>query len=392
LSISNPANIYALSHDLFADYLAAEHKSLPNTIAEVLSDHDKAAHDALAIDHGSLTGLADVGDHNWSATKTTVVWNKSIGAGGDYPTWAAMIAAMPDLLDHAAIVTIEAGTTLSEICNLYNKHGTSLATLTFKAEKYYPTSGVLPTADSATATTLRDAELAAAALGDDYFNGCWIHVVDGTGTDNGYVPITDYIDATGDVVVAAWPGTQPDNTSRYEIVGALVDSGGENFSFLVQNNTIAIYFYGIGVKDSDQWGWYLRNNVFVWLEYCGAYNCGRDGIACEGSLNIYNWYCGVVKCNTANSGSSGGIYIGTTNNVYVYKCGISDNLQRGVLAENGGYAYADNNFGDLNGNWGIYAQNGIQVNIVGVECSGAAGNHSDPGTAGAANADQAAAY
>ena len=54
--------------------------------------------------------------------------------------------------------------------------------------------------------------------------------------------------------------------------------------------------------------------------------------------------------------------------------------------------YAVNNFGDSNGTWGVYAQLSGQVNAAGTECSGSSGNHSDKGTAGTANADQASAY
>jgi len=389
-----------IDHDALTNYLVAEHVSLPSTIASVLSDHNKAAHTALGLaelgansDITSMSGITGtITTPTNLATKTTGAWDKSIGAGGDYADWATMIAAMPDTIKHSSTITIKAATTLTEDCNIYNKHGIVEATLIITAEKYFPTSGVIPTADSATATTLRDAALAAAALGDDYFNGCWIKINHGTGTDNGYVLITDYVDATGDVVVAAWPGTQPDNTSRYLIFGALIDAGSESFGFNIRNNTIAIYLYGIGIKDSDDWGFYIQNNIYTSLNYCGAYNCDRDGIACLGNLTSYNYYCGVVNCNTDNNASSGGIYAGFSNSVYVYKCGISDNLQRGVLGETTTYIYASNNFGDLNGNWGIYVQNGAQANIVGVECSGAAGNHSDPGTAGNANADQAAAY
>jgi len=45
-----------LNHDNLAGFLAAEHKSLPNTIAQVLSDHNKAAHDALGIDADTVDG------------------------------------------------------------------------------------------------------------------------------------------------------------------------------------------------------------------------------------------------------------------------------------------------------------------------------------------------
>jgi len=45
-----------LSHDALKDFVAAEHKSLPNTIAQVLSDHTKAAHDALNINADTCDG------------------------------------------------------------------------------------------------------------------------------------------------------------------------------------------------------------------------------------------------------------------------------------------------------------------------------------------------
>ena len=38
-----------VNHDNLAGFVAAEHKSLPNTIAQVLSDHNKALHEALGL-------------------------------------------------------------------------------------------------------------------------------------------------------------------------------------------------------------------------------------------------------------------------------------------------------------------------------------------------------
>ena len=155
----------------------------------------------------SMTGITGVISTPTNlASKTTATLSKTIGSTGDYATFAAAIAACPDLIAHAVTYTIEAGTTLSEICPIKNKHGlTKDAAIIVKAEKYFPTTGDIPTADSATATTLVDAALATAAKGDDYFNGCWVFICDGTGTDNGFVPITDYTDATGTVIVASWP-------------------------------------------------------------------------------------------------------------------------------------------------------------------------------------------
>ncbi len=323
---------------------------------------------------------------------TPAAWNKTIGSGGDYATWAAMIAAMPDLIAHAVTVTIKAGTTLTETCDLKNKHGlTSAATIIIQSEKYFPTSGELPTADSATATTLRDAALAAAALGNDYFNGCWVFIVDGTGTDNGFVLITDYIDATGDVVVASWPGTQPDNTSRYLIVGTLIDGEATRRCLDVRYNTCGISLYGIGTYNSDDYGIYAGHNLHVRGYYNGIYQCLSAGLYFYATGFNFR-YDGIVKCNTANQGYNGGITVEIGSNGRLYYCGISDNNRRGIYVLHGAFAYLYNNFGDANGLWGTYAQYSGQVRLSGAECSGSSGNHSDPGTAGTANADQASAY
>ena len=331
---------------------------------------------------------------NKTASKTTAAWSKSIGSGGDYATWAAMIADMPNLIAHAVTVTIKAGTILTETCDLQNKSGvTSAAKITIQAEKYFPTSGVIPTADSATATTLRDAALATAALGNDYFNGCWIFVVAGTGTDNGFVPITDYVDATGDVVVASWPGTQPDNTSRYIIVGVLIECGGTiDIGFSLVNNLVNAFLYGIGVNDAGLYGNYLLGCSRTSLYYCGTYNCDREGVIATYSKYTYIRYCGVVKCNTDNSSAGSGIQSIQQGYLQVRECGLSDNNQRGIFLQNDSFGYSLSNFGDLNGTWGIYAATSAQAKIIGTECSGSSGNHSDPGTAGTASADQASAY
>ena len=107
------------------------------------------------------------------------------------------------------IMPVLTGTHLTEECLLNNKSGlTSLAAISINAAKYYPTTygATIPTADSATATTLRDTSVFTV---DDYYNDCWVVIVDGTGTDNGPVQITDTDGINGDIIVAAWPGTQP---------------------------------------------------------------------------------------------------------------------------------------------------------------------------------------
>ena len=339
-----------------------------------VADNDFARFTANGLEGRSPSeALNDIG----GSSATTATWSKSIGSGGDYATWAAMLAAMPNLIAHAVTVTIEAGTTLTEICDLKNKHGlTSNAMITIQAEKYYPTSGALPTADSATATTLRDATLVAAALGDDYFNGCWVFIVHGTGTDNGFVSITDYVDATGDVVVASWPGTQPDNTSRYLIVGALIDGGGtRNYCLDIQGNTVPVILRGIGGKAPVNIGlkFFHCNNIN--MQYCGIYDGNYAGIYAAYVFQITVNRCGVVKNNTSNNSNHAGIVLDAVAKTSMFFNGISDNNRYGVWAIEGGYALIYGCFGDLNGTWGVYAQDCACCNLTAPECSGSSGNH-----------------
>ena len=327
-------------------------------------------------------------------TKTTASWSKTIGSGGDYATWAAMVADMPDLIAHPVVVTIKGGVTLTESCNLKNKHGlTSAAYITVRSEKYFPTSGAIPTADSATATTLRDAAMAAAAYGDDYFNGCWVLIVHGAGTDNGYVPITDYVDVTGDIFVASWPGTQPDNTSRYIIVGSLVDGGGTiSTGLALSYGTCPVALRGIGFYDFATHGVAMNYMSNAGLQYCGVYQTGYSGIYAQAALLADTRYCGVVNANTNNNSGHAGIMYRSCVYGYLASCGISDNKRQGIYVTFGAFVYASGCFGDVNGVWGAYSNYSGQIALSGSECSGSSGNHSDAGTAGTAGADQASAY
>jgi hypothetical protein len=65
-----------VSHDDLADFVIAEHLSLPNTTANVLSDHDKAAHDALNIDADTIDSIDSTGLVQTSGNQT-VAGNKT---------------------------------------------------------------------------------------------------------------------------------------------------------------------------------------------------------------------------------------------------------------------------------------------------------------------------
>lgn len=368
--------------------------SLDNINGALLSDGDKAyvattsAFYVYSLNASSgaaessperISPDTNAGNKRWElvqsfSSKTMATISKTIGATGDYATHAAAMEAVPDLLAHSVTHTIQAGTTLTEVCYIRNKHGvTTSGSYTLQAEKYYPTTGIIPTADSATATTLVDADLATAALGDDYFNGCWIFIVDGTGTDNGFVAITDYTDSTGTVTVASWPGTQPDATSRYMIVGALIDS----YTVQVTRCTAYIKINGIGVKDCSGSGITIGASTQVDCLYSGAYNTEYDGVYVYDSASVTIQYDGVVACNSLSSGIKAGIRGDATNWFAVRNCLISDNNNYGILVRFGTMGYISDNAGDNNGTYGTYAQHGGIADVVGTECSGSSGDHSN---------------
>lgn len=53
-----------VDHDQLLGFVAAEHVSLPNTIANVLSNHTKAIHDSLGLSHDSLADVSENDHHN----------------------------------------------------------------------------------------------------------------------------------------------------------------------------------------------------------------------------------------------------------------------------------------------------------------------------------------
>ena len=356
------------------------------TAAELLADLSGDAGATFDWNGQNLTGVPNL------STKTTAAWSKTIGATGNYATWAAMIADMPDLIAHAVTVTIETGTHLTEECLLDNKSGlTSAAAIQIKAAKYYPTTygATIPTADSATATTLRDTSVFTVA---DYYNDCWVVIVNGTGTDNGPVQITDTDGVNGDIIVASWPGTQPDNTSEYIICGAHIDAESTRWNaFASSGCSVPVTLIGICFSTAQGTGGCisLKGNSFT-LSYCVAYGGKYIGLASSAS-ETYVKVCGIIGNNTTNYSLFGGVFASAGYFEAAYSR-ISDNLRRGVMITYGANANITLNAGDNNGLWGTECKYGGQADCAGAECSGSSGNHSDTGTAGSNSADQASAY
>ena len=346
-----------------------------------------AAHHARYTDGEAIAAVLPF--LNTKTNKTTSALVITVGPGADYPSFLAAINSIPNFLNHSVSFIINKGTTLAETLNIYYKHSiTSQGAITVSAQEYFPQTGLIPSATSATLTTLVDNTQAWAI---DRFIDCWVFIVDGTGTDNGFVKITD--SGATSITVASWPGTQPDNTSRYIIVGALIN-GSTRYSCLnIFYNNSAVVFKGIGFYDSDGYGIEVfMNHSYVLFSYCGIYNSNYSGFFIRLSSYLEIFYNGIVLNNIRGFGGGGGFRIESNLKVLINDNGISDNIIQGMRFSSGGYSRVTNNFGDDNGLWGLKADSSAMVDIDGSECSGSSGNHTDPGTADTSSADQSAVY
>lgn len=72
----------------------AAHNVTPDTIANVLSDHNKAAHDALAIDHNSLTNKETTAAHGVTKIAGITIGNY-VGNGAQNRAIAHGLSAVP---------------------------------------------------------------------------------------------------------------------------------------------------------------------------------------------------------------------------------------------------------------------------------------------------------
>lgn len=85
-----------VNHDSLTGFVAAEHLSLPNTIANVLSNHTKAVHDALLINAATVGTLAasafiraNADDNVAGHTEWQDGYQLRLGAGADFRMWHA---------------------------------------------------------------------------------------------------------------------------------------------------------------------------------------------------------------------------------------------------------------------------------------------------------------
>lgn len=362
------------NHSLIATALQ---NIVEDTTPQLGGDLDAQNYDINNITDIDISGFLKDGTNSVKVSqivdKNTAI-SITVGSGGDYATFAEAIASVPDMIADDVTITILDGTTLTEEVNVSNKHGLiANKEITITAETYYPnTPSTQPTADSATATTLRDTSVFTI---DDQYNDCWVLIVDGTGTDNGFVQITDTIASSGDIVVSSWSGTQPDNTSKYMIVGALVDcQGTQQYGVNLLANTVITRVYGIGVKDADEYGIQVQRCIEGDIYYSASYGSDRSGINVAASNNSNIWNCASVNCNTDNNAGNAGIRNNSAVVAYILNCALSDNNQYGILTRFGGYTLAQNNIGDNNGTYGIYASSSGFYTYSGTTPTGSSGS------------------
>jgi len=295
----------------------------------------------------------------------------TIGTGGDFTTWAACRAALPEVLTGDVTITLLQGTTLNEQIELKGLMAfENDLTFTITTTGYYPTTtGTIQTATAASATSLTDSGVGWTA--DAYINS-WVLIVDGTGTDNGFVQITD--NTTEQLTVASWPGTQPDATSKYLIVGALLDGTHGDHLLNIRLTNMDIAIRGIGLKDAatNRAGAHVTDTRYISFYDCGFYNNGLSGISA--SVATYLTYaCGFVGNNTDANSVYGGIR-SVFSHATITVCYFSDNSVCGIYGTLNGAVVSVGNGGDNNGTYGMLLYAGAVTAGGAITFSGSSGS------------------
>ncbi|MBW1971264.1 MAG: hypothetical protein JRI44_00275 [Deltaproteobacteria bacterium] len=294
------------------------------------------------------------------ATITTQNISKTVGSDGDYSTIQDAFNDLPNLIAHTVTFTIKKGTYTDTLDTTSLKAITTTPNgrIIVQAEKYLDEIG---TATGADATYLEDTTKSWTI---NEWQGCWVFIVDGTGTDNGMVEITSN-DATK-LYVSSWPGTQPDNTSRFMISGVKYDYGniytGWKFKYWQSKTVIKGIFFNssnnnsypivahlvipestspdfqvlhcgfwkgnrafttVGVNDN-----FSPSSVALRVEYCGA--VGQSLRSYEIRMNGVIAHIGY----SAVSDSVYGIYVTEGSHVKMKDCFGSNNTLYGVEVNN----------------------------------------------------------
>jgi hypothetical protein len=280
----------------------------------------------------------------------------TVGAGCDYPTIEAAVATLPDYVDHAIILDIKNGTTITTDPVLSHLNGNgSLSILTDGSDGHQNAIG-------AGASYIESPFFGSTP--DDTYNECWILIVDGAGIDNGFVQITDQIQSTSRATVAAWPGTQPDATSLFIVVGALFSPlNAYDLSITNCSLSIAVGLCGfVSQEESCYNGILAMNSSSVKAIACGFYQTTDAAIYALNMDFISSWTCAFVNCNAGDNPDVGAILADRCSNIEIGgMCYFTSNHVCGARLRRGGYAVIDGNYGEGNGAWGVYATAGVRI-------------------------------
>lgn len=103
---------------------------------------------------------------------------------------------------------------------------------------------------SATATTL--VIEAGDIFADDCLNGAYVEITDGTGKSSTLVAITDSVESTNTLTVAAWPSGTPDSTSSYKLhVTAVTINPDSSLASATKFDVIASAMRGVNAETSE---------------------------------------------------------------------------------------------------------------------------------------------
>jgi len=115
----------AIDHDSLLNFEANEHVALPNTIANVLSDHNKAGHDALGLSHDDLADVS-IDDHH--ARDHAATHNNAGADELNHDSLAGFVAAehlLVGAIDHNSLLNYAANRHLvlpNTIANVLSDH------------------------------------------------------------------------------------------------------------------------------------------------------------------------------------------------------------------------------------------------------------------------------
>ncbi|RLG44189.1 MAG: hypothetical protein DRN81_05085 [Thermoproteota archaeon] len=317
-----------------------------------------------------VINISDISITGTSITNSDTYY--SVGSGGDYATIQEALESLPSVLADTVTLTIKKGsyTDYLDTSTLRVVNSTSNGKLVIKGEKYL---NEIRTATGGATTYLEDSN---ASWVINEWQGCWVFIVDGTGKNNGMVQITSNDETK--LYVASWPGTQPDDSSKYMISGVKFTLGGNSYGWLFNKWRALTELKGIFFESSESphpssgMIGIVNSLAGVKLTNVGIHESQRGVVIIGGYSEIEE--CGIVKT------VSDCIY--AYHNpavVYVTECSLSDSVQDSAIKfSHNSNGFVKDCYGSGNNDYGIDCLYCSNVIYEGTIPSGDTGNtHND---------------